>query len=196
MQSTIICSAAKADLQTRNSRTHLIMSCFLCSILRRIGEGHCHHPQSSGRGEDTYRDRTRHCGHQGGLSYYANSVTIIEKLKRSSMRGTLDRTLGKFSSYRVVDEVGYLPMDREGSPLFFQLVSRRYEMGSTIFTSNKSYGEWGEVLGDNVITSAVLDRVLHHSITVNVKGESYRLQARKRAGVPYLPPAKGVVKIK
>jgi len=95
-----------------------------------------------------------------------------------------------------VDEIGYLPMDREGSHLFFQLVSRRYEKGSTIFTSNKSYGEWGEVLGDNVIASAVLDRVLHHSITVNVKGESYRLQARKRAGVPCPPPAKEVGKTK
>ena len=123
----------------------------------------------------------------GYSAYYANSATMIEKLKRSGMRGTLDRTLRKLSSYRVliVDEIGYLPMDREGSHLFFQLVSRRYEKGSTIFTSNKSYGEWGEVLGDNVIASAVLDRVLHHSITVNVKGESYRLKARKRAGRAY-----------
>ena len=134
----------------------------------------------------------------GYSAYYANSTTMIEKLKRASARGTLDRTLRKFSGYRVliVDEIGYLPMDREGSHLFFQLVSRRYEKGSTIFTSNKSYGEWGEVLGDNVIASAVLDRILHHSITVNVKGESYRLQARKRAGVPYPPPAKEVGKAK
>lgn len=96
----------------------------------------------------------------------------------------------------IVDEIGYLPMDREGSHLFFQLVSRRYEKSSTIFTSNKSYGEWGEVLGDNVIASAVLDRVLHHSTTLNVKGESYRPQVRKRAGVPYPPPAKEAGKLK
>lgn len=87
-------------------------------------------------------------------------------------------------------------MDREGSHILFQLVSRRYEKGSTVFTSNKSYGEWGEVLGDNVIASAVLDRILHHSITVNVKGESHRLQARKRARIPYPPPAKEVGKTK
>jgi len=65
-------------------------------------------------------------------------------------------------------------------------VSRRYEKGSTIYTSNKSYGEWGEVLGDNVIASAVLDRILHHSITMNIRGDSYRLQSRRRAGMP--PP--------
>lgn len=134
----------------------------------------------------------------GYSAYHANSAIMIEKLKRSGMRGTLDRTLRKLSGYRVliVDEIGYLPMDREGSHLFFQLVSRRYEKGSTIFTSNKSYGEWGEVLGDNVIASAVLDRILHHSITVNVKGESYRMRARKKAGVPYPPPAKEVGKAK
>ena len=64
-------------------------------------------------------------------------------------------------------------MDRQGSHLFFQLVARRYERGSTIFTSNKSYSEWGEVMGDDVIASAVLDRVLHHSITLNAVGENY-----------------------
>jgi DNA replication protein DnaC len=86
----------------------------------------------------------------------------------------------------IVDEIGYLPMDREGANLFFQLVSRRYEKGSTIYTSNKSYGEWGEILGDNTIATAVLDRILHHSVTLNIRGDSYRLQTRKRAGLP--PP--------
>ena len=86
-------------------------------------------------------------------------------------------------------------MDRESCHLFFQLVSRCYEKGSTIFTSNKSYCEWGEVLGDNIIASAVLDRISHRSITVNVKGESYRLRARKQAGIPYPSPTKEVVKI-
>lgn len=73
----------------------------------------------------------------------------------------------------IVDEIGYLPMDRETANLFFQLVSRGYDKGSTISTSNKSYGEWGEVLGDNVIASAALDRILHHSITMNLRGDSY-----------------------
>jgi len=87
-------------------------------------------------------------------------------------------------------------MNREGAHLFFQLVPNMHENGSTILASKKSYHECGRVLGDNVIASAVLDRILHHSITVNVKGESYRLQARKRAGIPYPPPAKEVGKAK
>jgi DNA replication protein DnaC len=115
---------------------------------------------------------------------------MVEKLRRANHRGSLDRSLKTLGKYKVliIDEIGYLPMDKEGAHLFFQFVSRRYEKGSTIFTSNKSYSEWGEILGDNVIASAFLDRILHHSITVNIKGESYRLQARKKVGIPYPPP--------
>ena len=122
--------------------------------------------------------------------YYITSAIMIEKLKRANQRGTLDRALKTFGKYKVliVDEIGYLPMDKEGAHLFFQLVSRRYERGSTIFTSNKTYSEWGEILGDNVIAAAVLDRVLHHSITVNIKGESYRLRSRRKVGLSYPPP--------
>jgi len=128
---------------------------------------------------------------EAGFSvYYVTSAAMVEKLRRANLRGSLDRSLKTLGKYKIliVDEIGYLPMDKEGAHLFFQLVSRRYEKGSTIFTSNKSYSEWGEILGDNVIASAVLDRILHHSITVNIKGESYRLQARKKVGIPYPPP--------
>jgi IstB-like ATP binding protein len=77
----------------------------------------------------------------------------------------------------------HLPIDRHGANLFFQLVSRRYERGSIILTSNQSLGAWGEVFGDAVIASAILDRLLHHSITVNIKGESFRLKEKLRAGL-------------
>ena len=83
----------------------------------------------------------------------------------------------------IVDEIGYLPIDRQGANLFFQLVSRRYERGSIILTSNQSLGAWDEVFGDAVIASAILDRLLHHSITVNIKGESFRLKEKLRAGL-------------
>ncbi len=79
----------------------------------------------------------------------------------------------------IVDEIGYLPLTIEKSNLFFQFVSSRYERKSTIYTSNKSFSEWGEVLGDNVMAPAVLDRILHHYIVINIKGESYRLKNRK-----------------
>src|SRR3979411_2804576 len=72
---------------------------------------------------------------------------------------------------------------RQGANLFFQLVSRRYERGSIIITSNQSLGAWGEVFGDKVIPSAILDRLLHHSITSNIKGESFRLKEKLRAGL-------------
>ena len=74
------------------------------------------------------------------------------------------------------------PYDRESATAFFTLVSARYERGSIILTSNKGFGEWGELLGDSVIASAVLDRLLHHSHVLNIRGESYRLREKRQAG--------------
>jgi len=116
--------------------------------------------------------------------YYITSATMISKLKIAAQRGTLDRQLKTLRKYKllIIDEIGYLPFDNEASNLFFRLISMRYEHSSTIFTSNKSYSEWGEIFGDPVIATAILDRILHHSITLNIKGESYRLKNRKKAG--------------
>lgn len=82
----------------------------------------------------------------------------------------------------VIDEIGYIPIDRQGANLFFQLISRRYEKGAMILTSNMSFSKWGEIFGDPVIATAILDRVLHHSTVINIKGESYRLKEKKQAG--------------
>jgi DNA replication protein DnaC len=84
--------------------------------------------------------------------------------------------------------MGYLPLDDLDATVFFQLVSARYERGSIMLTSNKSYGEWGSIFGnDPIIATAILDRLLHHSTTINIRGESYRLRERKKAGL--LPAA-------
>ena len=85
------------------------------------------------------------------------------------------------SKYRmlIIDEIGYLPMDIQGANLFFQLIARRYEKTSTVFTSNKTFSQWNEVFADVTIASAILDRVLHHCTVINIKGESYRLKERK-----------------
>ena len=83
----------------------------------------------------------------------------------------------------IVDEIGYIPIDRQGANLFFQLVSRRDERGAIILMSNQSLGAWGEVFGDSVIASAILDRLLHHSSTININGESYRLREKLKAGL-------------
>lgn len=127
----------------------------------------------------------------GFLAYYISATQLVQQLKRASETDRLDTQLKTYGRYAllIVDEIGYLPMDRVGAHLFFQLVNRRYEKGSTIFTSNKPYSEWGEILGDAVIAAATLDRILHHSTTVNIKGESYRLLSRKRAGLPTPTPS-------
>ena len=74
-------------------------------------------------------------------------------------------------------------MTREEASLFFRLINRRYERASTLLTSNKSFMDWGEVFGDQVIATAILDRLLHHSSTLNIKGESYRLKDKRKAGL-------------
>ncbi|CSF71225.1 IS21 ORF2 [Shigella sonnei] len=76
-----------------------------------------------------------------------------------------------------------LPMNREEASLFFRLLNRRYEKASIILTSNKGFADWGEMFGDHVLATAILDRLLHHSTTLNIKGESYRLKEKRKAGV-------------
>ncbi|MGC9193719.1 MAG: IS21-like element helper ATPase IstB [Thermoplasmata archaeon] len=114
--------------------------------------------------------------------YYVSIIKLIENLKKAYKDGSFDykiRTYGRFP-LMIVDELGYLPLNKEEANLFFQFISSRYEKRSTIFTSNKSFSEWGEILGDEVMASAVLDRILHHSTVINIRGESYRLKERKK----------------
>ena len=117
-------------------------------------------------------------------AYYISAVKLMQTLKRDYDLKRLDYRIKAYSRFRlmIVDEIGYLPLSREESNLFFQFISSRYEKRSTVFTSNKSFGDWGEILGDQVMASAVLDRILHHSIVVNIRGESYRLKDRKKTG--------------
>jgi len=114
-------------------------------------------------------------------TYYINCHTLIEQLKAAHFENRLPDKLKTLSKYKllIIDEIGYLPMDIAGANLFFQLIARRYEKVSTIFTSNKSFSQWNEVFADVTIASAILDRVLHHCTVINIKGESYRLKERK-----------------
>lgn len=114
-------------------------------------------------------------------TYYVNCHALIETLKRSHFENRLPEKMKWFSRYKllIIDEIGYLPMDIQGANLFFQLIAKRYEKASTIFTSNKAFSQWNEVFADVTIASAILDRVLHHCTVVNIKGESYRLKERK-----------------
>jgi DNA replication protein DnaC len=79
----------------------------------------------------------------------------------------------------VVDEIGYLPISRTGAMLFFQLMSRRYEHAATVLTSNKGFDEWGSIFGDDVMATALIDRLLHHCHIVNIRGNSYRMREHR-----------------
>ena len=83
----------------------------------------------------------------------------------------------------IVDELGYLPFERRAAHLFFQLVNRRYEKGSLLVTTNQRVSEWGIVFGDEVLATAILDRLLHHSHTLMITGESYRLREKRKSGL-------------
>ena len=116
--------------------------------------------------------------------YYITAVKLVQVLRKDFLSSKLSYRLATYARFplMIVDEIGYLPLTREESNLFFQFVSSRYEKHSTIYTSNKSFSEWGEVLGDSVMASAILDRILHHCTVVNIRGESYRLKERKKTG--------------
>jgi DNA replication protein DnaC len=124
----------------------------------------------------------------GFIVYYTPAHDLIQKLKQAHHENTLATKLKILCKYKllIIDEIGYLPFDKEGASLFFQLISRRYEKLSTILTSNKAFSEWDTIFGDNVIAAAILDRLLHHCTTINIKGQSYRLKERQKIGLKTL----------
>jgi DNA replication protein DnaC len=105
--------------------------------------------------------------------------------QRGAPEHRLDEKLAALAKPRllIVAEIGYLPLEPDAAHLFFQLVSRRYEKGAMLITSNRSVAEWGSVFGDAVVATAILDRLLHHSHVVTVRGDSYRLRAKRRSGL-------------
>jgi DNA replication protein DnaC len=115
----------------------------------------------------------------GRRVYYGTLIDLITSLEEAQAAGQLTRRLAVLThpSLLVVDEIGYLPINHTGAVLFFQLMNRRYERASTVLTSNKGFEEWGEILGDDVMAAALIDRVLHHCHLVNIRGNSYRMRA-------------------
>ena len=115
---------------------------------------------------------------RGRRVYYGTLIDLITSLQDAQAAGQLTRRLAVLThpSLLVVDEIGYLPIDHSGAVLFFQLMNRRYETASTVLTSNKGFEEWGEILGDDVMAAALIDRVLHHCHLVNIRGNSYRMR--------------------
>jgi DNA replication protein DnaC len=121
----------------------------------------------------------------GLRTMFTTAAGLIATLGKALYENRLEERLKLLTQPKllIIDEIGYIPIDRQGANLFFQLISRRYEKGSILLTSNQSLGAWGDVFGDPVIASAILDRLLHHATTVNIKGDSYRLKDKRRAGL-------------
>ncbi len=111
--------------------------------------------------------------------------SLMARLVKAFHENRLERSLQQlvYPKVLIVDEIGYLPLSQLEASLFFRLVARRYERASMIVTSNKSFLDWGETFNDPVIATAILDRLLHYSTTLNIKGESYRLKEKRRAGL-------------
>ena len=124
----------------------------------------------------------------GSTIHFTTMADLIHKLKTDRETGRLGKTKRSYqwSNLVVVDEVGYTPIDREECNLFYQFVAMRYEKASTIITSNKAFDEWSELFHDPVIVTAILDRLLHHSVVVNIKGNSYRLRNKLGSTSPEL----------
>jgi DNA replication protein DnaC len=122
---------------------------------------------------------------QGYTALFVTAEEMVAECRKAEEKGTLNRLVNKWSKpdLIIMDEVGYFPFDQLTANVFFQVVSRRYEHGALVLTSNKSYLEWGKVFGDDVLATAILDRLLHHSVTFNIKGDSYRMKEKKKAGV-------------
>jgi DNA replication protein DnaC len=121
----------------------------------------------------------------GHSALFVSATSLIASLAKAESDGQLADKLGFFCKPKllVIDELGYLPFERRSAHLFFQLVSRRYERGSLLITTNQAITQWGTVFGDEVLAAAILDRLLHHSHTLAIQGESYRLKQKRKAGL-------------
>jgi DNA replication protein DnaC len=117
---------------------------------------------------------------------FATAQEWVSRLEAAQDQNRLEQELRRLERYHllIVDEVGYLPLERQAANLLFALVSRRYERGSIVVTSNRSFEQWGEILGDAMVAAALIDRLVHHATMIALKGKSYRLRERGQAVAP------------
>nr|WP_128918032.1 IS21-like element helper ATPase IstB [Bradyrhizobium nanningense] len=114
----------------------------------------------------------------GRSVYFSSLADIVASLAKAERDGALRERIRYYCRFAllIVDEIGYLPVTPGGGNLFFQLVNARYEKGAMILTSNRGFAEWGEIFGDSVVATALLDRLLHHAVVIQIEGSSYRLR--------------------
>ena len=114
-------------------------------------------------------------------TYYITFNDLINQLIKANSENRADIKIKYFCKYKllIIDEIGYLPITKEGAYLFFFLINKRYEKKSTILTTNQVFSKWPEVFGDSVVTNAIIDRLVHHAHIIKVKGQSYRIKDKK-----------------
>lgn len=112
------------------------------------------------------------------ITYFISCHDLITQLNKAHSENRLEAKLKHYAKYKIliIDEIGYLPIDKQGANLLFQLIAKRYEKNSTIITTNQMFSKWGEVFSDPVIANALLDRLIHHSHIIKIKGASYRIK--------------------
>ncbi|MFU0801367.1 MAG: IS21-like element helper ATPase IstB [Xylanivirga thermophila] len=113
-------------------------------------------------------------------TYFISCHDLIMQLNKAHAENRLETKLKHFSKYKllIIDEIGYLPIDKQGANLLFQLINKRYEKNSTIITTNQPFSKWGEVFSDVTLANAILDRLIHHSSIIKITGPSYRLKGK------------------
>ena len=121
------------------------------------------------------------CARARYSTYFVSFETLINQLKKAHMENRLEARMKFFAKYKIliIDELGYMPIDADAANLFFQLVARRYEKHCTIITTNSPFSKWSEIFGSATLANAVLDRLLHHSEVISIKGPSYRLKEKR-----------------
>lgn len=114
-------------------------------------------------------------------TYFISFENLMSQLKRALIENRLENRMKFFAKYKVliIDEIGYMPIDLDSANLFFQLIAKRYEKHCTIITTNTPFSRWGEIFGSPTLANAVLDRLLHHSSVISIKGPSYRLKEKR-----------------
>lgn len=114
-------------------------------------------------------------------TYFVSFQSLMNQLKKALDENRLESRMKFFSRYKVliIDEIGYLPIDPDAANLFFQLIARRYDKHCTIITTNSPFSKWGEIFGSPTLANAILDRLLHHSHVISIKGPSYRLKEKQ-----------------
>lgn len=120
---------------------------------------------------------------KGTKVLFVTAADLINALYASLADHSLERQLKTFTTPKllIIDEVGFLPFDQKGADLFFQVISKRYEKGSIILTTNRPFKEWGEIFHNNTLAGALIDRLAHHAEIINLKGESYRMKGKKKS---------------